>query len=76
MFTETARLDFRERVGIKSNKEKKREVTLKFRSADRYLSAAKEMIAKQEKAGTKFEEDIGQVVVQACDENGVLHRYC
>ena len=66
---------FRERVRIEEDNEKKREVTLKFRSADRYLSATKEMIAKHDKAETKFEEDISQVIVQVFDENGVLHRY-
>ncbi|WP_342346716.1 hypothetical protein [uncultured Nitrospira sp.] len=66
---------FRERVRIEEGNKKTREVTLKFRSADQYLAATKEMIAKNDKAETKFEEDIGQVIVQVFDEFGVLHRY-
>jgi hypothetical protein len=66
---------FRERVQIEKEGRKDREVTLKFRSADRYLSATKEMLAKHDKAKTKFEEDISQIIVQAIDEFGRLHRY-
>ena len=47
---------FRERVDLKT---KKREVTLKFRHPDRYISQDRDMDAADKKKGeTKFEEDI------------------
>lgn len=52
---------FRERVGInlKTDEKGKREVTLKFRHPDRYVSQDRDMSAANTDSGkTKFEEDI------------------
>lgn len=46
---------FRERVDLSTGK---REVTLKFRHPDRYISQARDMAAGVENGRTKFEEDI------------------
>ncbi len=46
---------FRERVDLRTGQ---REVTLKFRHPDRYISQARDMAAGVENGKTKFEEDI------------------